>query len=80
MRGPAEAVEAEVEVDVVVEETMAAIKMIVHALWVAVQDQQQRLMFTELVQSSKAKTTALSTLLLPVHNPRRQNKSRPTWK
>jgi hypothetical protein len=80
MKGPTGVVEAEVEVDVVVEETMAATKMIAHARWDAVQDQQRRPTFTEPGQSSKAKTTALYTLLLPVPNPKRQNKSRPTWR
>ena len=80
MRDPAEAAEAEVVVAEVVEETTVATRMIVLARWVAVQDQPKRPTFTEHVQSSKVKTTALSTLLLPVPNLRRQNKSRPTWR
>ena len=80
MRDPAEAAEAEVVVAEVVEETTVATRMIVLARWVAVQDQPKRPTFTEPVQSSKVKTTALSTLLLPVPNLRRQNKSRPTWR
>ena len=81
MRDPAEAAEAEVVVAEIVEETNLAIRiMIVLARWVAVQDQPKRPTFIEPVQSSKVKTTALSTLLLPVPNLKRQNKSRPTWR
>jgi hypothetical protein len=79
MRDPAEAAEAEVVVAEVVEETTeVATRMIVLARWVAVQDQPKRPTFIEPVQSSKVKTTALSTLLHPVPNLKRQNKSRPT--
>lgn len=80
MRDPAEAAGAEVVVAEVVEETTVATRMIVLARWVAVQDQPKRPTFIEPVQSSKEKTTALSTLRLHVPNLRRQNKSRPTWR